>query len=78
VDNGDFGKNNDSYIYSNSLFNRKLQAGSLDIPDATFLPGKSDMKMPFVLVGDEVFPMTNSMLRPYGGKNLSENKRVFN
>jgi hypothetical protein len=31
----------------NSVFNRKLRAGSLDIPDATFLPGKSDMKMPF-------------------------------
>jgi hypothetical protein len=78
VDIGDFGKNNDSSTYNNSLFNRKLRAGSLDIPDATFLPGKSDMKMPFVLVGDKAFAMTNSMLRPYGGKNLSENKRVFN
>jgi hypothetical protein len=37
-----------------------------------------NMKMPFVLVGDEAFAMTNAMLRPYGGKNLCENKRVFN
>jgi hypothetical protein len=72
VDIGDFGKNNDSSIYNNSVFNRKLRAGSLDIPDATFLPGKSDVKMPFVLVGDEAFAMTNAMLRPYGGKKLSE------
>jgi hypothetical protein len=78
VDIGDFGKNNNSSIYNNSVFNRKLRAGSLNIPDATFLPGKSDMKMPFVLVGDEAFAMTNAMLRPYGGKNLCENKRVFN
>jgi hypothetical protein len=78
VDIGDFGKNNASSIYNNSLFNRKLRAGSLDIPDATVLPGKSDMKMPFFKVGDEAFAMTNSMLRSYGGKNLSENKRVFN
>ena len=34
------------------------------------------MKMPFVLVGDEAFAMTNAMLRPYGGKNLCENKSV--
>jgi hypothetical protein len=78
VDIGDFGKNNDSSIYNNSVFNRKLRAGSLDIPDATFLHGKSNMKMPFVLEGDEAFAMTNAMLRPYGVKNLCENKSVFN
>jgi hypothetical protein len=64
VDIGDFRKNNNSSIYNNSVFNRKLRAGSLDIPDTRFLPGKSDMKMPFVLVGDEAFAMTNAMLRP--------------
>jgi hypothetical protein len=74
VDIGDFGKNNDASIYNNSVFNRKLRAGSLDVPDATFLPGKSDMKMPFVLVRDEALAMTNAMLRLYGGKNVCENK----
>jgi hypothetical protein len=59
VDIGDFGKNNNSSIYNKLLFNRKLRAGSLDIPDAKFLPGKSDMKMPFVLVGDETFAVTD-------------------
>lgn len=48
LDIGDFGENNDSSIYNNSLFYKKLNPGSLNIPDPTFFPGKSDMKVPFV------------------------------
>jgi hypothetical protein len=33
VDIWDVRKNNDSSIYNNSLFNRKLRAGSLGIPE---------------------------------------------
>ena len=78
VDIGDFGKNNDASIYNNSRFNKKLQAGTLNIPEPAYLPGKNDCKMSFVLVGDEAFALSNAMMRPYGGKDLPQNKTVFN
>jgi len=74
VDIGDFGKNNDASIYNNSRFNKKLQAGTLNIPELHIYPEKNDCKMPFVLVGDEAFALSNAMMRPYGGKDLPQNK----
>jgi hypothetical protein len=78
VDIGDNGKNNDASVYNNSRFNKKLQAGTLNIPEPAYLSGKNDCKMPFVLVGDEAFALSNAMMRPYGGKVLPQNKTVFN
>lgn len=34
--------------------------------------------MPFVIVGDEAFGLSLNVMRPYGGKHLSTQKKVFN
>jgi hypothetical protein len=34
--------------------------------------------MPFVLVRDEASALSNAMMRPYGDKDLPQNKMVFN
>jgi hypothetical protein len=78
VDIGDYGKNNAASVYNNSQFNKKLQAGTLNIPEPAYLPRKNYFKMPFVLVGDEAFALSNAMMCPYGGKYLPQNKTVFN
>lgn len=38
----------------------------------------SNIKFPYYIVGDEAFPLKRNLLRPYGGRNLSEDKRIFN
>ena len=35
-------------------------------------------KLPYVLVGDEGFPLKRNLLRPYPGKNLSQQKSIYN
>lgn len=50
----------------------------LAIPDSTFLPEKSDCKIPYVIIGDEAFGLSFNVMRPYGGKNLTLKKRIFN
>jgi hypothetical protein len=40
VDIGDCGKNNYVSVYNNLRFNKKLQAGTLNIPEPAYLPGK--------------------------------------
>ena len=34
--------------------------------------------MPYVIVGDETFPLKTYLLRPYPGRDLSIDKRIFN
>lgn len=34
--------------------------------------------MPYFLVGDEAFGLSNHVLRPFAGNNLGRNKRIFN
>ncbi len=78
VDIGDYGKNNDASIFNTSEFNKRLQEGILDIPGPNYLPGTNDYKLPYVLIGDEAFALTQSMMRPYGGKHLALKQRIYN
>lgn len=50
----------------------------LNIPAQKFLPGTETLKCPHIIVGDEAFGLSHHVLRPYGGKNLTKKKRIFN
>ena len=49
----------------------------LNIPADEPLPGYSK-PVPFVLTGDEAFPLSEHMLKPYPNRNLSVEQRVAN
>lgn len=34
--------------------------------------------MPFVFIGDEAFSLSFNIMRPFSGKVLSDNKKIFN
>ena len=34
--------------------------------------------MPFVIVGDEAFPLKRHLMRPYPGRNLEREERIYN
>jgi len=80
VDIGDYGKNNDSSIFKNSIFFKKLiiNKKQLNIPDDSLLPGTSVPNLPYVIVGDKAFGLSQHIMRPYAGKNITIKKRVFN
>lgn len=49
---------------------------NLPLPKSIF---KNGPVLPYVLVGDEAFPLTNYMMRPYPGKNrMTLEKRIYN
>ena len=76
-DIGCYGRHSDSTIFEESVFYTKLQENSLNIPKPT--PITSDgIALPFVFVGDEAFSLSQNLLRPYPGKKLTENMRIFN
>ena len=78
VDIGDSGRHSDGGVLSNSEFGKALENGTLSLRSARPLPGTTQPSLPFVIVGDEAFPLKQNMLRPYPGKNLPEPQAVFN
>ena len=77
VDVGDYGRHSDGGVLSNSSFGQSLENYSLKIPPCCQLPGSSQV-FPFVIVGDEAFPLKTYMMRPYPGHHLNESKAIYN
>lgn len=78
IDIGSYGKDCDSTIFKRSSFYKSLQSGELSIPKPKLLPNESNTEMPFVFVADEAFGLSETVLKPYAGRMLSNKKRIFN
>ncbi|XP_067209497.1 uncharacterized protein [Linepithema humile] len=78
VDVGSYGGNSDGGIFTSSDIYSALQEGTLNIPKNLInLPG-SNIKLPYVFLGDSGFPISTNLMRPYSGKLLNEKKKIFN
>lgn len=78
VDIGAYGSESDGGVFSRSRFGQDLIAGKLNIPEETpFLPG-SNVATPYFFVGENAFKMSKNMLRPFSGKQLSDEQRIYN
>ncbi|CAN7944583.1 unnamed protein product [Ixodes hexagonus] len=77
VDIGEYGSCNDSGVFRQCPIGQKMMSGTLQLPCSRALPSHP-RKMPFVLVGDEAFPLLENLMRPYPGQNLDLKERCFN
>lgn len=55
-----------------------IENNLLILPPAKPLYGKIDPDIPYFLIGDEVFGINMHLQKPFGGKQLSVKKRIFN
>ncbi|KAI1897026.1 hypothetical protein AGOR_G00100980 [Albula goreensis] len=79
VDVGGYGRNSDGGTLANSNFGRGLLNGTVDLPADSIIPGSEHRgSFPYVLVGDEAFPLCRCLMRPYPGFNMPREKRIFN
>ncbi|XP_035224208.1 protein ALP1-like [Stegodyphus dumicola] len=77
VDSGNYGRISDGGIFSNCSLGKALVSETLfSLPNPTPLLN-SDRVLPFVFVGDEAFPLRKNILRPYPGKFLSNERKIF-
>jgi len=77
VEVGAYGSLSDS-VFKNSTFGKLLESNKLNIPDPRVLPSDAEgLSMPFVLVGDEAFALSEHVLRPYPNKKLTFLKRIY-
>ncbi|XP_028410737.1 protein ALP1-like [Dendronephthya gigantea] len=77
VDIGDNGRHSDGGIFQSSEIGVGMVTNLLGFPEARPLTGTSTVT-PFLIVGDEAFPLMKNMMRPYPGKFLPENQQIFN
>ena len=66
-------------VYANSDLGKGMESNTLHVPPKTSLPGAAHIgDVPYVMVGDEAFPLKPYLMRPYPGQNLPHKKKVFN
>ena len=70
MDVGNFGRHSDGGVLSHSEFGKALESNSLLFPEPQPLPSTTQPKLPYVIVGDEAFPLRTNMLQLYPGRNL--------
>ncbi|CAM4573446.1 unnamed protein product [Leuciscus chuanchicus] len=79
IDVGGYGRTSDGGILANSAFGQALRAGTLHLPPDHPLPGAEDREpQPHVFMADEAFPLRRNLMRPFPGRTLPPERRVFN
>lgn len=78
VDIGAYGKDCDSSVLQSTDFWRRLEKGELQIPEAKPLTPELGVKVPYVFVADNAFPMNEHIVKDFSNRNLSTKQRVYN
>ncbi|RXG71451.1 hypothetical protein Avbf_07172 [Armadillidium vulgare] len=70
----------DANVFQNSTLGKRLRQNEMSLPPNQKLPqDENGQSMPFVFIGDETFPTSSNVLRPYPkGRLLNEEKEMFN
>ncbi|KAH7977803.1 hypothetical protein HPB49_003678 [Dermacentor silvarum] len=77
VDIGECGSRGDAGLFGECHIGQMLEDGQLGIPPDSEVPG-APMKLPYLFVGDEAFPLVKNLMRPYPGSGLDAERRVLN
>lgn len=72
-----YGSSGDARIYNASEFLEMVQDGSIGFPDPQPFPNDT-VDMPFFLVGDDAFSLSENMQKPYGHRVLTREERILN
>jgi len=66
VEVGAYGSSSDSNVFKNSIFGKLLESNKVNIPDPRVLPSDAEvLSLPFVLVGEQAFALSEHVLPPY-------------
>ena len=81
------GRISDGGVFRNTELYNRLVSDELNLPDPMELPESQNpdwnftsesMSTPFVIVGDEAFPLNKHLMKPYAKIELDDSKRIFN
>lgn len=73
VDVGSYGREGDAGIFMKSNIGKKINDNTLKIPPPKVLPGTAILQ-PHIIVGDEAFSLTTTMMQPYPQNQATHDK----
>lgn len=77
VDVGVNGRISDGGVFRDSSLCRAMNANKLNFPPDQTLLGRS-IPVSFTIVGDDAFPLSRRLLKPFPFRNASTGQRIFN
>ena len=72
TDVGSKGRFSDGNIFSSSVLAKELNKQTLQFPPPALLPN-FEQPLPYILVGDEAFPLSNNLMGPYPKRIVTGN-----
>ncbi|GBN27803.1 Protein ALP1-like, partial [Araneus ventricosus] len=77
VDIGTNGRISDGGVWGKCKLKLALDRNTVNIPEADNLP-LTTTKVPYVIVADDAFPLSLNLMKPYPGRGLNDEERIFN
>lgn len=77
VEVGAYGRQSDGGTFSDSNIYKLLEAKQLKIPEEESIPF-TNIPAPYVLLGDDAYPLKMYLLKPYSRQRLGFEQRIFN
>ncbi|XP_011258301.2 protein ALP1-like [Camponotus floridanus] len=77
VDIGAQGRHSNGGIFKNSEIGHRFNEKLMDLPPPSIIDSYTQ-PLPFVIVADEAFQLNSYTMRPYPGRNMTLERRIFN
>ena len=77
IDVGCQGRISDGGVFHQTRLHEAIENGSANIPPDAPYPN-THVPRPFVMVGDEAFPLRTYLMKPFPQRNLSNDQRKYN
>lgn len=77
VDVGAAGRAGDAGVFGDSTLKKAISSNTLNLPTPKGIQGIAS-KVHYHIVGDDAFPMTVNLMKPYPHRALEREKRIFN
>lgn len=74
---GAVGRSGDAGVFANSTLHQALETNSLNLPDGELIEG-TDTMCKFHFIGDDAFPLSERMMKPFSHRQLEKEKQIFN
>ncbi len=73
---GTNGRMSDAGVWDRCDLNQQIKAGQVEIPPQCTLPNSS-RTAPFVIVGDDAFPLSEHLMKPFPHRCQNSQERIF-
>lgn len=77
-DVGGIGHQSDCQIWNHCQLKAALDTGALNLPAPDPLPNDPGHNTSYFILGDDAFPLRRTMMKPFAGRGLNRQQRLYN